>query len=231
MRIGEFSRRVGVPIPTIKYYLRQGLLPPGILTSPNQALYGPRHEHRLRLVRALSELGGVPLARVRAVLKAMTEPDPTPLGVLRALREQDGGPDRERKPVPELHSEPEPEPEPEPDPHPDAGPEHDRSRAVVLETFTRRGWRISPDASDVRKLTTAVLAVRRLGHADLATAALDAYADAGERTARVEARYIAEGRDPRQRAERAVMAALLGEALQASVRRLALEEAVRAPAR
>ncbi len=227
MRIGEFSRRVGVPIPTIKYYLRQGLLPPGVLTSPNQASYGPRHEHRLRLVRALSELGGVPLARVRVVLKVMTEPDPSPLGVLRALREQDGGPDRERKPVPELH----PEPEPEPDLHPDAGPEHDRARAVVLETLTRRGWRVSPDASDVRKLTTAVLAARRLGHADLATAALEAYADAGERTARVEARYIAEGRDPRQRAERTVMAALLGEALQASVRRLALEEAVRAPAR
>lgn len=29
MRIGELSRRTGVPVPTIKYYVREGLLPPG----------------------------------------------------------------------------------------------------------------------------------------------------------------------------------------------------------
>ncbi|MGW1491728.1 MerR family transcriptional regulator [Streptomyces sp. NPDC002402] len=205
MRIGEFSRRVGVPIPTIKYYLRQGLLSPGSLTSPNQATYGPHHEHRLRLVRALNGLGGVPLARVRAVLKEMTAPDATTLGVLRALREH--------------------ETEPEPDQKP--GPDYDRARTAVLESFARRGWRTSPDAPEVRKLIATVLASRSLGHAELATAALNAYAEASEHTARGEARYIAQGRDPRDRAERLVMAALLGDALQASVRRLALEEAVR----
>ncbi|MFI2619106.1 MerR family transcriptional regulator [Streptomyces sp. NPDC018584] len=209
MRIGEFSRRVGVPIPTIKYYLRQGLLSPGTLTSSNQATYGPRHEHRLRLVRALSELGGVPLARVRAVLTAMTEPDPTPLGVLGALREQEREPDSG-------HDN-------------DHDQDHDGARAAVLETLTRRGWQISPETPEVRKLINAVLAARSLGHAELATAALDAYADAGERTARVEARYITGGRDSRHRAERAVMAALLGDTLQTSLRRLALEETLRVP--
>ena len=37
MRMAELSRRTGVPVPTIKYYLREGLLPPGERTSPNQA--------------------------------------------------------------------------------------------------------------------------------------------------------------------------------------------------
>ena len=40
MRIGELSRATEVPVPTIKYYLREGLLPHGELSSPNQASYG-----------------------------------------------------------------------------------------------------------------------------------------------------------------------------------------------
>ena len=35
MRIAELSQTTGVPVPTIKYYLREGLLPSGELTSPN----------------------------------------------------------------------------------------------------------------------------------------------------------------------------------------------------
>ena len=38
MRIAELSQTTGVPVPTIKYYLREGLLPAGELTSPNQAM-------------------------------------------------------------------------------------------------------------------------------------------------------------------------------------------------
>ncbi|WP_346281659.1 MerR family DNA-binding transcriptional regulator, partial [Pseudonocardia sp.] len=34
MRMAELSARTGVPIPTIKFYLREGLLPPGERTSP-----------------------------------------------------------------------------------------------------------------------------------------------------------------------------------------------------
>ncbi len=40
MRVAELSRRSGVSVASIKYYLREGLLPPGELTSPNQAHYG-----------------------------------------------------------------------------------------------------------------------------------------------------------------------------------------------
>ncbi|WP_079051275.1 MerR family DNA-binding transcriptional regulator [Streptomyces curacoi] len=37
MKISELSRRSGVSIPTIKYYLRDGLLPHGQATATNQA--------------------------------------------------------------------------------------------------------------------------------------------------------------------------------------------------
>ena len=46
MRIAELSQKTGVPVPTIKYYLREGLLPAGELTSPNQAHYDDRHVQR-----------------------------------------------------------------------------------------------------------------------------------------------------------------------------------------
>ena len=71
MRIAELSRISGVPVPTIKYYLRENLLPPGELTSPNQASYGEPHLHRLRLIRALVDLGQVPVARVKEVLEGL----------------------------------------------------------------------------------------------------------------------------------------------------------------
>jgi DNA-binding transcriptional MerR regulator len=37
MWIAELSRQTEVPVATIKYYLREGLLPAGELSSPNQA--------------------------------------------------------------------------------------------------------------------------------------------------------------------------------------------------
>ncbi|MGB8946164.1 MAG: MerR family transcriptional regulator, partial [Streptomyces sp.] len=74
MRIGELSRRTGVPVPTIKYYVREGLLPPGELSSPNQAHYGETHERRLRLIRALLEVGGLKVSAIAEVLGAVDDP-------------------------------------------------------------------------------------------------------------------------------------------------------------
>jgi len=41
MRISQLSAESGVPIPTIKYYLREGLLPGGEATSPPGRRTGP----------------------------------------------------------------------------------------------------------------------------------------------------------------------------------------------
>ena len=37
MRISELSTASGVPVPTLKFYLREGLLPPGDAIAVNQA--------------------------------------------------------------------------------------------------------------------------------------------------------------------------------------------------
>lgn len=73
MRISELSTRSGVPVPTIKYYLREGLVPEGVRRSPTQADYGEAHLGRLRVIRALIE-SGVSVAETRKVLAALDDP-------------------------------------------------------------------------------------------------------------------------------------------------------------
>jgi DNA-binding transcriptional MerR regulator len=73
MRISELSAQSGVPVPTIKYYLREGLLPEGVRSSATQASYVELHLQRLRVIRALIE-SGVSVAETRKVLDALDHP-------------------------------------------------------------------------------------------------------------------------------------------------------------
>ncbi|MEU0112517.1 MerR family transcriptional regulator [Streptomyces bobili] len=71
MRISELSRRSGVSVTTIKYYLREGLLAPGRQTSATQAEYDDQHLRRLRLIRALTGVRGLSVTTTREVLDAL----------------------------------------------------------------------------------------------------------------------------------------------------------------
>ncbi|MGW7368146.1 MerR family transcriptional regulator [Streptomyces sp. NPDC054841] len=73
MKLAELSERSGVPTATIKYYLRERLLPPGRRVSATQAEYDEEHLRRLRLVRALISVGGIPVATAREVLAAVAD--------------------------------------------------------------------------------------------------------------------------------------------------------------
>jgi DNA-binding transcriptional MerR regulator len=76
VRIAELSQRTGIPVATIKYYLREGVLPPGTSTAPNQAQYDELHVKRLGLIRALREGAGLSIATVGRVLAAMETHQP-----------------------------------------------------------------------------------------------------------------------------------------------------------
>lgn len=71
MKLAELSERSGVATATIKYYLRERLLPPGRRISATQAEYDEEHLRRLRLVRALIQVGRIPVATAREVLGAI----------------------------------------------------------------------------------------------------------------------------------------------------------------
>ena len=74
MRISELSSQTGVPVATIKFYLREKLLPEGIRTSATQAQYNESHVARLRLIRALLGPAGLSVTAAQRVIRAIEEP-------------------------------------------------------------------------------------------------------------------------------------------------------------
>jgi DNA-binding transcriptional MerR regulator len=68
LRIGELAEASGVPVPTIKHYLREGLLPEGVKTSRNMAYYPPELVDRIGLIKRLQEERFLPLKAIKAVL-------------------------------------------------------------------------------------------------------------------------------------------------------------------
>jgi DNA-binding transcriptional MerR regulator len=64
----ELAAASGVPAPTIKHYLREGLLPEPVKTSRNMAYYPPEFVERIRLIKRLQEERFLPLKAIKNVL-------------------------------------------------------------------------------------------------------------------------------------------------------------------
>jgi DNA-binding transcriptional MerR regulator len=64
----ELAEASGVPAPTIKHYLREGLLPEPVKTSRNMAYYPPEFVDRIRLIKRLQEERFLPLKAIKNVL-------------------------------------------------------------------------------------------------------------------------------------------------------------------
>ncbi|MFD1815058.1 MerR family transcriptional regulator [Rhodococcus gannanensis] len=73
MRVSELVQRSGVPLATVKYYLREGVLMPGVTTSATQADYGDEHLHRLALIKALAG-AGLPIQKIRLITALVEHP-------------------------------------------------------------------------------------------------------------------------------------------------------------
>jgi DNA-binding transcriptional MerR regulator len=200
MRISELSRLSGVSIPTMKFYLREGLLPPGTPTAPNQADYSDDHLRRLRLIRSLTEVGGLTLRQVRSVLEAM---------------------DDRRRPLHELlgvaHHALGPPPDEEP-------PAVDvvEAREDVDRFLKDRGWRVSAEAPARRALAQALATLRLLGRAG-DVAVLEPYARVADRLAATEVGTLAPSGSRAEAVEAAVLGTVLFEAVLVALRRLAQE--------
>lgn len=141
MRMAELSRRSGVPTPTIKYYLREGLLPPGETTAPNQADYGPEHLDRLSLIRALREAADLPIATLGRVFAAMDgyRADTPPEYLSIAI-----GALSEPLAIPE-----------------DEAEDYRRASVEVADLLDLLGWDVDPDSPGHDDLVRALVAVHR----------------------------------------------------------------------
>ncbi|MEU4348492.1 MerR family transcriptional regulator [Streptomyces sp. NPDC023838] len=203
MRLAELSERSGVAAATIKYYLREGLLPPGDRVTATQADYGTAHLQRLKLVRALIQVGRVPVAAAKEVLAALEDDSldqHSRLGVA----------------VEALPNAPEPSPG---DPYTQA------ARASVDALIDGLGWQYGgsdPEGSSgaYRTLLTAVTALARLGY-PCGTEELAPYAAAATQVAVTDLDLVERYATPAEQVEAAVALTVLYEPVLLSLRRLA----------
>lgn len=70
MLISELAETSRIPVATIKYYLRERLLPAGQKRSQRLTEYGVEHVRRLGLLRLLREVGQIPVAGLRRLVQA-----------------------------------------------------------------------------------------------------------------------------------------------------------------
>lgn len=211
MKISGLAQASGVPVATLKYYLREGLLHPGLVRSRTQADYENSHVERVLLVRALSEVGGLSLAAVGRVLASIEEPDVERLGVLGAAQRSLLGADfvdvDDAFPVVTGGNKGSRE---------SGGGVDRRSRA--REFAAARGWRVDPDDPVLDDLDAAWQAC------DQASLGLDetrmgAYADAVERIAEVDVDSVPP--QPHAAVRQVVLGTVLVDPVLAALRRLA----------
>jgi DNA-binding transcriptional MerR regulator len=200
VRISELSRVGGVTLPTLKFYIREGLLPAGSRRARNQADYDERHLRRLRLIRALTEVGRLPLATVRRVIRAADD-DRTPIHELLGIAHHALGPQ-----VPTRES----------------SPDGDRAREEVDRFLDRLGWQVSKEAPGRHALATALLTLRRMGR-DVGPEVFDRYAEATDRLAAAEVASLDEGASRAESVQASVVGTVVFEAALVALRRLAQE--------
>lgn len=194
MRVSELSERSGVPVATVKYYLREGLLEPGEALNARASAYMETHVSRLRLIRGLVHVLGASIAQVRQILAIIDTPGQSPLEAM----------GRATSALPAIGESDEPgarEPE----------------RAVrVLDQI---GYRIDPDLPTVRQLDAALDLAESVG-IGIDDEQIKAYGDAARRIAKADFARIPWG-DADAATSFAVLGTALYEPVLLALRRLA----------
>ena len=200
MRLAELSARSGRSIPTIKYYLREGLLPPGRRTASNQAQYGEEHLHRLRLITTLVEVGELPIATVRSVLTAIEDESISMhevLGVAHGALALRGGESVLSVPMEE-------------------------AKADVDRFLTELGWEVKADAPAKTVLAGALASLQALGW-PVGAEVFDRYAALADELAEWELARTPTGAPRSRTVEAAVVGTVVFEVALLALRRLAQE--------
>jgi DNA-binding transcriptional MerR regulator len=194
MRMAELSTTSGVPVATIKYYLREALLPAGERSGPNQSLYGPEHLRRLRVIRGLLDVGGLSIAGARQVIDAID----SDLGLAHTFE------------IAQRTVSPQTDP---------AGVDPD---AVARVDEILRGWHVSPENPGRLAAARVLQTFAELGQPDL-SGWVPGYAAAALAVAEADLNEIDARTDREAKTEMVVVGTVLGDALFAALRRAAQE--------
>jgi DNA-binding transcriptional MerR regulator len=200
MRLSELSRASNVSPATIKFYLREGLLLPGKPTgSPRLADYDQSHLHRLRLIRTLTEVGGLPLGAVRSILAAIEDPGLGMHDVLGAAHSTLVINAKSAAPSTEAHA----------------------ARSEIDEYLAGLGWHVPAVQAPARDaLAAALVALRELGWRCDA-AAFTPYAQLADRLAERELDSIPTDAPRDQTVEAVIVGTVVFETALVALRRLA----------
>ncbi|WP_405596960.1 MerR family transcriptional regulator [Streptomyces sp. NBC_01410] len=207
MRISELSRRSGVATATIKYYLREGLLPPGRATAATQAEYGESHVQRLRLIRALIGVRGLTVSAAKDVLDALSDVETDThdlLGLVFGVWPASGAKDSAAKDSAAK----------------DEDPDSDSSEVSAL--LAEMGWNVSEHNPARQVISQTLDTLRSLGM-DYDWQNLVPYAQLAEKTAVLDLDQLQDPAEPIEKAERAVLLTFLLEPALLALRRLAQE--------
>lgn len=200
MWMAELATRSGLSVPTIKYYLREGLLPTGTATGATRASYSEEHVRRLRLIRALTEVAGLRLETVRQVLEGID------------------GAGSWHEAVGSAHTR-------LGSPGTDAAPPSAASAARVEDLLERQGWELGPDHPQAAVIARTLDALDELEH-PVGDDLLDLYAAAMRPVAEHEVGAVRSS-DVEASAEAAVIGTLVQEPLLLAIRRIAQENVSR----
>ncbi len=194
MRISKLSELAGLPVGTVKFYLRTGLLHPGRATSATQAQYNDTHVERLKLIRALLEVGRLPLADIQRVVDAIDLPTADPAASVALVQRAAS-------------------------PHIDEGESIDvtHARALVDEL----GWSISDDSPHLTQLARALAALDSVDQ-PAPRDRVRVYAEAASHVARKDVDVIEDAPAASKPVVAAVTSAIY-EAVFAALHRLAVE--------
>lgn len=195
MRISQLAERTGVPVHTLKFYLRERVLPPGLATSRTSAEYGEEHVERVRLVRALVEHGGVSLAAVRRIVGVLETAPPSRHEMLGTAHATLAGDEAGSGPSPE-----------------------------VLGLLGDLGWCTWEDGPFAAELSRAVDAARAAG-APLTPEALRRYAGAMRAVAEVDVDQALAAESPQEAMRAVVVGTVMLDPVLLALRRVAQEAA------
>jgi DNA-binding transcriptional MerR regulator len=198
MWMSELSERSEVPVPTIKFYLREGLLPPGQATGATRAAYDEDHVRRLRLIRALVDVAGMSLGQVRRVLTAVDQEPSLDAAIGLA------------------HTELSPEP---------ATPPSETSRTRVARVVKEARWRVEPAGRHGEALAAALDAMDAAGQ-PISDKTLATYVEASAAIAKADLDSMGD-RTRDGAAAFAVIGTLLTEPVMIALRRMAQENLAR----
>jgi len=207
MRISQLSRQTGVSVATIKFYLRDGLLPSGQRTARNQAEYDESHRRRLLAIRALTEVVQLDLASTRRLLRAIDDHELPLAELYRAVGTA-------------LFSE---------RPTADDTDQLTDAYAEVDAFIQDVGWKVDESTPSRHRLAQVVAAMRRLG-CEPGVWFFTPYAAVAERLADDELSLLSDDPGGTDRGA-AVMRSVLFDVVLVTIRRLAYEDRLSAQPR